>query len=130
MRTVMVDFDTSGGREFDVQRPIGVWLTRPEGGIDVRYRQEVEDGEDPGFTNYFRTVRQLEDWVDGWRAGRMNPNFSEILEWAAETGYLGFRYRTVAEVEDSVTIDEAYERFVEKGEALPSPEWLEGIQIG
>lgn len=119
MATVLVDFDTHMGRDFEVQRPIGVWLTRADGGIDLRYRPEVEDGEDPGNDNYLLTYQSLEEFVDGWRGGTMTPDFAALLEYLSETTYLGRCFRTFSEVPDEMTIDEAYERFVVNEEALP-----------
>lgn len=130
MTWVLVDFDTHMGRDFDAQVPIGVWVTRPDGGVDLRYLTEVTEGDHPGFDNYLRTYQQLEEHLDAWRAGTAQPDFEELLQWVTETAYLGFKFSTLAEFDEEISLDEAFDRFVVNGEPLPVPEWLEEVQIG
>ena len=89
MAVVMVDFDTTQGRDFEKLRPIGVWLTQTDGGMSLRYRPEVEDGEDDGHDNYLRTLRTLEEPLDDWRAGKARPNFTELLVKTPDSSYPG-----------------------------------------
>ena len=125
MAVIMGDFDTSGGRDFEALRPIGVWLTQADGGISLRYRPEVEDGEDVGHDNYLRTLRSLEDPVDQWRAGKALPDFAELLVRVSDSSYLGLTFRTIGIVDDAMSIDEAFERFVIAEEPLPPSEELD-----
>lgn len=129
MTWVLVDFDTHMGRGFEKYVPIGVWVTLPNGGLDVRYLDDVTEGDHPGFENYLRTYQELEQHLDAWRAGQEEPDFPALLEWCQEMTYLGFRFRTLAEIEE-MTLDEAFERYVVRAEALPVPDWLEGLQVG
>jgi hypothetical protein len=116
--TVMVDFDTSSGRDFAALRPIGVWVAHDDGSIEVRYLPEVEDGEDLAHANYLRTLRSIEEPLQEFRSGTARPDFHEILRWITEGSYLGLSYRTVASI-GSITLDEAWRRFVIDQEALP-----------
>lgn len=120
MAVVLVDFDTHGGRDFAVVKPIGVWVTRDDGGLDVRYLPEVEDANDPGHDNYMRTLMMLEPFLNAWRSGGGVQDFRSHLIYLAETSYLGFTFRTIAEID--VGADEAYDRFVVKQEPLPVQE--------
>lgn len=121
MSYVLVDFDTHLGRGFEVQRPIGVWVTLDPFGVAFHYRTEVEEGEDPGYENYMRTFRALEGPLQAWRAGE-EIQFATWLEYVSETTYLGTAFRTFGFLEDPITIDEAFRRFVLDEEPLPDSE--------
>ena len=122
-KTILVDFDTESreGRDFEVIRPIGVLLEYGEAaGFESLYDFAVTDEQDSGHDNYVRTMQATEEQRAKWDQGE-DPGVSvaELFTYIADQSYIGTRFRTVGIVDDSVTLTEAYERFVENQEPLP-----------
>jgi hypothetical protein len=117
----MVDFATPI-RSMESYFPIGVWCASPDGSsVELRYQSEVE--EEP-HDNYLRTMSVLGGVLDAWRRGDAVRWDVELVR-AAGNDYLGLRFRTLSQVDDEVTIDEAYEQFVVRQEPLPEVELKE-----
>lgn len=121
MKAVLVDFDTVVGRDFSRIHPIGLFLETPEGGIEMRWRTVFEDGE-ADSDNYLRTLKAVESWLEGWRSGSLPegaPTARQMLTYLADQSYLGTRYRSISMLEDDVSLEEAFKRFVVHEEPLP-----------
>lgn len=122
MKAILVDFDTEKGRDPTDNEPIGVLLERGErAGFDSFYTEAVTEEQDSGHDNYVRMMLAVESFRDAWDKGGDDPGVSvvELFTYLVDNSYLGLRFRTLGKVDDSVTIGEAYKRFVENGEPLP-----------
>lgn len=127
MKAILVDFDTEPGRDFEDVRPIGVLLERGAlAGFDSLYLATVtQDEDDTGHDNYVRTMEAVAEWREMWDKGLPNTGkvtVSELFAYLAENGYLGLRLRSVGKVDDSVTLEEAFLKYVVSGEALEAIE--------
>lgn len=118
MRTILVDFDTEPGRNFDDVRPIGVLLERFEGaGFDSMYLESVTEEGDSGHDNYVRTMTETQEFRDRWDAGEdVGAPVSAYFTYLADNSYLGLRLRVLGKVDDGVTLQEAFDKYVVRAE--------------
>lgn len=122
-RHVLIDFRTEGhlGREFDSIKPIGILMERADGrGFESRYLPEVTEDQDAGHDNYVRTMQATDEFRDAWNNGfPVAVTVGELFTYLADQSYLGTRFRSLGMVDDGVTIEDAYRRYVVGAEPLP-----------
>lgn len=129
-KAMLVDFDAEAGFNFDEMRRIGVVIEDGSGGVSLRYRSEViEDEADTGFLDYVRTLQRIEPFLEAWNRRAESQDWRVIFTRLANESYLGLRFRVVSLVEDEVTVDDAYERYVVNGEDIPVVEDEELIDV-
>lgn len=122
-KTILVDFDTEPGREFDDLRPIGVLLESLDPiGFTSRYLAAVTEEQDSGHDNYLRTMSAVEELRTGWEVGEPEAvtaaSVVEFFVWLADNSYLGLRFRTLGMVDEAVTLDEAFDLYVVQASPL------------
>jgi len=121
-KTILVDFDTSQGRDFERQRPIGVLLQRVgRAGFDVQYLESITEDSEDGHDNYVRTMQAVEEFQLRWDKGDELPGMTtvrQLFTYLADQSYLGLRLRSLGDVDDAVTLAEAFELYVVQQEPL------------
>ncbi len=122
-KTILIDFDTELFRTFEDQRPIGVLLERGNGdpGFDTQYLFTVTDDEDEtGHDNYMQTAQAVEEFRSAWDQGApVEIRVADLFTYLADQSYLGLRLRTLSKVDDSVTLEEAFNLYVVGETPLP-----------
>lgn len=121
-KTILVDFDTEPGRSFDRVRPIGVLLERVgRAGFDTQYLEVVTEEGDSGHDNYVRTMEVTNEFSLRWDKGdelKGMATVRELFTYLADQSYLGLRLRSLGDVDDGVTLQEAFELYVVQQEPL------------
>lgn len=122
-KTILVDFDTEPGRDFERVRPIGVLLERSgRAGFDSQYLEAVTEEGDSGHDNWVRTMQAVEEFRLRWDHGdefRGMVTVRELFTYLADNSYLGLRLRSLGDVDDGVSLAEVFERYVVQAEPLP-----------
>jgi len=132
VRTILVDFDTDAGRDFNDIVPIGVLLERADGAsFESLYTEAVTERGDSGFDNYVSTMEATSDFRDVWDSGGDSsqfPTVKDLFIYVADNSYLGLRFRAIGMVDDSATLQEVFDLYVVQQEPLPviSDEELSG----
>lgn len=120
-KTILVDFDTSKGRDFEKQRPIGVLLERVgRPGFDSQYLESITEDSDDGHDNYVRTTQVVDEFRLRWDKGdelKGMTSVRQLFTYLADQSYLGLRLRSLGDVDDGVTLAEAFDLYVVQ--ALP-----------
>lgn len=118
---ILVDFDTEGplSRSFDEVTPIGVLLEDAVEGFLVKYLESVTEEQDFGHDNWVRMMSKVEGVVEEYRKQGGTFDAARLFTYLADNSYLGLRLHSVGLVEDGMTIDEAFSRFVVNQEPLP-----------
>ncbi len=118
---ILIDFDTEGplSRNFDEVIPIGVLLEDAVEGFVTKYLESVTEDQDSGHDNWVRTMSKVEGVVEEYRKQGGTFEAARLFTYLADNSYLGLRLHSVGLVDDGMTIDEAFSRFVVKREPLP-----------
>jgi len=121
---ILVDFDTESplARNFDEVIPIGVLLEDAVEGFLTKYLESVTEEQDSGHDNWVRTMSKVEGVVEEYRKFGGPFDAVRLFTYLADNTYLGLRLHAVGLVEDGMTIDEAFSRFVVNREPLPALE--------
>ncbi len=121
---ILIDFNTEGplSRNFDEVIPIGVLLEDAVEGFVTKYLESVTEEQDSGHDNWVRTMSKVEGVVEEYRKQGGSFDAARLFTYLADNTYLGLRLHTVGLVDNGMTIDEAFTKFVENGEPLPALE--------
>lgn len=121
---ILIDFNTEDAlaRNFDHVTPIGVLLEDATEGFLVKYLETVTEDQDIGHDNWVRTMTAVERYVEDYRKRGESFDAVRFFTYLADNTYLGLRLHTVGLVENGMTIDEAFTKFVVNREPLPALE--------
>ncbi len=119
-KAMLIDFDAEVGFTFDEMPRIGVLIEDGQGGLVIRYRREIEEQEAlTGHQDYKQTVEAITPAIDAWNNEAEKIDWRALLTRLANQSYLGLRFRVVTLVDDEMTLDEAFARYVEGDELIP-----------
>lgn len=120
-KLILVDFNTEGAlsRNFDEVEPIGVLLEDEIEGFRTLYSTAVTESQGPGHDNWIRTLAAVAAQLMGYQKRGEPLDVPELFTYLADNSYLGLRLRAVGRVDDEMTIQEAFDRFVVNREPLP-----------
>lgn len=108
-KNAIIDYDTLGSFEVADYVPIGVVIEDGTGDVAIRYTVEVVEDVHP---RYQAMVRHLEPSREGWNRRGERQDWTEIFGRLVNQSYLGIKFRIGTFIEDDMTVDEAFDRFV------------------
>lgn len=112
-KNVVIDYDTLGSFEIEDFVPIGVVIEDGTGDVAIRYTLEAVDDVHP---RYQAMVRHLESSREAWNRRAEEQDWTQIFGRLVNQSYPGIKFRIGTFVEDEMTVDEAFERFVVRRE--------------
>lgn len=135
-KAILIDFSTEHqlGTSIAGLVPIGVYLERATRGFDSLYLTSITEDSEAGHDNYVRTMEAVEEFRFEWdhfdRQLAKGVSVEELFVYISQQSYLGLRYRVIGKVEDSVTLEEAFTKYVVNQEpmtVLDDEEFVSGI---
>ncbi len=108
-KNLVIDYDTFGSLEPEEYEPIGVVIEDGTGDVAIRYTSEAEEDDHP---RYHAMVRHLEPSREAWNRRAEEQDWNQIFGRLVNQSYLGIKFRIGTFVDDDMTVDEAFDRFV------------------